>query len=77
MNTESTTTSARFKMPIGEVRNGYKMVVNSDDRPSEQLLVTVAEVHYQLYSFQGWYEIIDTDGNHWQFNNSDIVDVES
>jgi hypothetical protein len=41
------------------------------------MTVTVDEVTYQLYSFEGWYEIIDTDGNHWQFNNSDIVEVES
>jgi hypothetical protein len=26
-------------------------------------------------SVQGWYEIIDTDGNHWQFNLDDIVEV--
>jgi hypothetical protein len=68
---------AIIKTPIGKVRVGDRVRVQSDDRPSDIMTVTVEEVGYHLYSFQGWYEIIDTDGNHWQFNNSDIVEVES
>ena len=66
-----------MKIPVSDLKRGQKMTVHCDDRPSTHMTVTVDEVTYQLYSFQGWYEIIDADGNHWQFNNSDIVEVES
>ena len=63
--------------PISEIKGGDVIIVTTDDRPSTIMRVTVAEVSYHLYSFQGWYEIIDTDGNHWQYNNSDVLEVEA
>lgn len=67
----------RNKVSISEIVSGNKVVVHSDDRPSTEIIITVKEMTYQLYSFQGWYEIIDTDDNHWQFNSGELVEVEA
>lgn len=69
---------------IENITSGQTIIVHTDDRPSTVTTVTVAEISRHEYSFsspyisnntvQGWYEIIDIDGNHWQFNLDDIVE---
>lgn len=68
---------ATTKTPVSDVATGDTIIVTIDDRPSATMRVTVADVSYVGYSFQDWYEIIDTDGNHWQYSTADLVDVES
>jgi hypothetical protein len=69
---------------IENITSGQTIIVHTDDRPSTVETVTVSEISRHEYSFsspylgngsvQGWYEIIDSDGNHWQFNLDDIVE---
>jgi hypothetical protein len=70
---------------IENITSGQTIIVHTDDRPSTVETVTVSEISRHEYSFsspylgsgsvQGWYEIIDSDGNHWQFNLDEIVEV--
>jgi hypothetical protein len=70
---------------INNVKSGQTIIVHTDDRPSTAETVTVSEVSRHEYSFsspylengttQGWYEVIDTDGNHWQFGLDETVEL--
>lgn len=60
---------------VSEIRSGHTIIVHTDDRPSTTMQVQVHRVTTETYPFAEWVEIIDADGNHWQFHKTDLVEV--
>jgi hypothetical protein len=60
---------------INNVKSGQTIIVHTDDRPSTVMAVKVSKISSHEYSFGQWYEVIDTDGNHWQFGLDETVEL--
>lgn len=70
---------------ISNIKSGQTILIRTDDRPSTAETATVSEISRHEYSFsspyldsgtaQGWYEVVDTDGNHWQFSLDETVEL--